>query len=200
MIVLPGLMRFVCIVGANLEAFITFEPIIIPRRVDNSFYFFEAPLVFQGKGIDGMFDTIGQTRHLVKFPLNIKGLRWADLLAGIAFGRAWVVFNDGVAGQFCTRHHRTQSKQGAVLGVVHLTTPAKGAETCTNCGMFKRYHSPWLHVVEHQRGVAGDEDCKVVVPHIADVPDGCNQGCGDMAIPTGSIRLILDLIQERKDS
>ena len=37
------------------------------------------------------------------------------------------------------------------------------------------------------------DDCKVIVPHIADVPGGLKQGCGDMAIPTICVRSIQDL-------
>ena len=37
-------------------------------------------------------------------------------------------------------------------------------------------------------------DCKVIVPHVAEVPDNQNQGCGDMTIPTISIRQIQDLL------
>ncbi len=37
------------------------------------------------------------------------------------------------------------------------------------------------------------KDCKVIVPHIADVPDDTSQGCGEMAIPTKSITRIVDL-------
>ena len=34
------------------------------------------------------------------------------------------------------------------------------------------------------------EDCKVVVPHVAQQAE---QGCGDMTIPTASVRRIVDL-------
>ena len=37
-------------------------------------------------------------------------------------------------------------------------------------------------------------DCKVLVPHVADVPGSAKQGCGDMAIPTQAIRSIHDLL------
>lgn len=37
-------------------------------------------------------------------------------------------------------------------------------------------------------------ECKIIVPHVADVPDGPKQGCGDMTIPTISIRQIQDLL------
>lgn len=37
-------------------------------------------------------------------------------------------------------------------------------------------------------------DCKVVVPHIADVPDAPKQGCGDMTIPADCVRSIQDLL------
>ena len=36
-------------------------------------------------------------------------------------------------------------------------------------------------------------DCKVIVPHVADVPGGPQQGCGDMTIPTACVRSIQDL-------
>ena len=45
------------------------------------------------------------------------------------------------------------------------------------------------------------EDCKVIVPHIANVSDGgLQQGCGEMTIPTKSILSILDIVEatERK--
>lgn len=38
-----------------------------------------------------------------------------------------------------------------------------------------------------------DKDYKVIVPHVADVPNGYKQGCGDMAIPTQSILQMYDL-------
>lgn len=38
-----------------------------------------------------------------------------------------------------------------------------------------------------------DKDVKVIVPHIADVPDQSKQGCGDMTIPTAAIVAIKDL-------
>lgn len=41
-----------------------------------------------------------------------------------------------------------------------------------------------------------ERDCKVIVPHIADVPDGApQQGCGEMTIPTKSIRRMIDLAE-----
>lgn len=43
-------------------------------------------------------------------------------------------------------------------------------------------------------------DCKVIVPHIADGLDGVEQGCGDMTIPTCSIRSICDLPVPHKPS
>ncbi len=39
---------------------------------------------------------------------------------------------------------------------------------------------------------------KVIIPHIADVPDDLQQGCGDMTIPTCCVRSICDL--ERRDA
>ena len=45
------------------------------------------------------------------------------------------------------------------------------------------------------------EDCKVIIPHIADISnDGSQQGCGDMTIPTKSIVSIVDIVDpiERK--
>ena len=37
-------------------------------------------------------------------------------------------------------------------------------------------------------------DCKVIIPHVADVPGGSpKQACGDMTIPTKCIRQIHDL-------
>ena len=41
--------------------------------------------------------------------------------------------------------------------------------------------------------LADGGDCKVIVPHIADVPDAKQQGCGDMAIPVACIRRLVDL-------
>jgi hypothetical protein len=39
-----------------------------------------------------------------------------------------------------------------------------------------------------------DPGCKVIVPHIADVPGGLpKQGCGDMTIPSTCIQRIVDL-------
>jgi hypothetical protein len=40
------------------------------------------------------------------------------------------------------------------------------------------------------------EDCKVLIPHVADVRDGeerPGQGCGDMTIPACAVRSITDL-------
>ena len=40
------------------------------------------------------------------------------------------------------------------------------------------------------------EDCKVIIPHIADIPtDGSQQGCGDMTISTKSIVSIVDIVE-----
>lgn len=40
-------------------------------------------------------------------------------------------------------------------------------------------------------------DCKVLVPHVADVPDGApRQGCGDMTIPAVCVRRMVDLAEE----
>lgn len=40
-----------------------------------------------------------------------------------------------------------------------------------------------------------NEDCKVIIPHIGNVADGClQQGCGDMTIPTKSIISIVDIV------
>lgn len=38
-----------------------------------------------------------------------------------------------------------------------------------------------------------EQDCKVIVPHVADVPDGSKQGCGDMTIPAKAITRMVDL-------
>jgi len=41
-----------------------------------------------------------------------------------------------------------------------------------------------------------NEDCKVIVPHIANVSDDVlQQGCGDMTIPTKSIIRIVDIVE-----
>ena len=42
--------------------------------------------------------------------------------------------------------------------------------------------------------------CKVIVPHVADTPNGApKQGCGDMTIPTESIRRISDLHEPARE-
>lgn len=41
-------------------------------------------------------------------------------------------------------------------------------------------------------------DCKVIVPHVAEIHNGDRQGCGDMTIPTKSICKIHDLIEVRE--
>jgi len=43
------------------------------------------------------------------------------------------------------------------------------------------------------------EDCKVIIPHLADVPGDLQQGCGDMTIPTPSIRRLCDLKEAADD-
>lgn len=41
-----------------------------------------------------------------------------------------------------------------------------------------------------------ESDCKVIVPHVAPLPDGdLQQGCGDMTIPTQSIRHMIDIVE-----
>lgn len=43
-------------------------------------------------------------------------------------------------------------------------------------------------------------ECKVIVPHIADVPDASKQGCGEMTIPTECIRRMVDLVEPPRAS
>lgn len=39
------------------------------------------------------------------------------------------------------------------------------------------------------------DTCKVIVPHVADVSDAKQQGCGDMTIPAECIRKMVDLAE-----
>ncbi len=45
------------------------------------------------------------------------------------------------------------------------------------------------------------EDCKVIIPHIANISDDdLQQGCGDMTIPTKSILHIIDIVEPIESS
>lgn len=40
------------------------------------------------------------------------------------------------------------------------------------------------------------DDCKVLIPHVAEVKDDADQGCGDMTIPTVAITRMIDLVEK----
>lgn len=45
-----------------------------------------------------------------------------------------------------------------------------------------------------------ERDCKVIVPHVADVTDESKQGCGDMTILTAAITRMVDLHEKPLDT